>query len=31
MALAIAEAAPLLLTPGRRCENGKRVPVERPD
>ena len=30
-ALAIAEAAPLLLTPGRRCENGKRVPVERPD
>jgi mono/diheme cytochrome c family protein len=30
-ALAIAEAAPLLLTPGRRCENGKPVPVERPD
>lgn len=30
-ALAIAEAAPLLLTPGRRCENGKPVPVDRPD
>jgi len=30
-ALAIAEAAPLLLTPGRRCENGKPVPLERPD
>ena len=30
-ALAITEAAPLLLTPGRRCENGKPVPVDRPD
>ncbi len=30
-ALAIAESAPLLLTPGRRCENGKPVPVDRPD
>jgi mono/diheme cytochrome c family protein len=30
-AMAIAEAAPLLLTPDRRCENGRRVPVERPD
>lgn len=29
--LAIAEAAPLLLAPGRRCENGKPVPVERAD
>jgi mono/diheme cytochrome c family protein len=30
-ALAITEAAPLLLTAGRRCENGKPVPVDRPD
>jgi mono/diheme cytochrome c family protein len=30
-ALALAEAAPLLLTPDRRCENGRRVPVDRPD
>lgn len=30
-ALAIAESAPLLLTPGRRCENGRPVPVDRPD
>jgi len=30
-ALAIAEAAPLLLTAGRRCENGKPVPLDRPD
>jgi mono/diheme cytochrome c family protein len=30
-AVAIAESAPLLLTPGRRCENGKPVPVDRPD
>ena len=30
-AIAIAESAPLLLLPGRRCENGKPVPVERPD
>jgi mono/diheme cytochrome c family protein len=30
-AIAIAESAPLMLTPGRRCENGKLVPVDRPD
>jgi mono/diheme cytochrome c family protein len=30
-AIAIAEAAPLLLTPGRRCENGRPVPVDRQD
>lgn len=30
-AVALAESAPLLLTPGRRCENGKPVPVERAD
>ena len=30
-AIAIAESAPLLLTPGRRCENGKPVPIERAD
>lgn len=30
-AIALAESAPLLLTPGRRCENGKPVPVERAD
>ena len=30
-AVALAESAPLMLTPGRRCENGKRVPVERAD
>jgi mono/diheme cytochrome c family protein len=30
-ALALAESAPLMLTPGRRCENGKRVPVEEAD
>lgn len=30
-AVAIAESAPLMLTPGRRCENGKLVPVDRPD
>ena len=30
-AIAITESAPLLLTPGRRCENGKPVPVDRPD
>jgi mono/diheme cytochrome c family protein len=29
-ALAIAESAPLLLTPGRRCENGRPVPVNDP-
>jgi cytochrome c553 len=26
-AIALAESAPLMLTPGRRCENGKPVPV----
>jgi hypothetical protein len=30
-AIAIAESAPLLLMPDRRCENGKPVPVERAD
>jgi mono/diheme cytochrome c family protein len=30
-ALAIAEAAPLLLTPGRLCQNGKPAPIDRPD
>ncbi len=30
-ALAIAESAPLFLVPGRRCENGRPVPVDRPD
>ncbi|HEY7335023.1 MAG TPA: cytochrome c [Bryobacteraceae bacterium] len=30
-AVAITESAPLMLTPGRRCENGKPVPVDRPD
>jgi len=30
-AIALAESAPLMLTPGRRCENGKPVPVDRPD
>jgi hypothetical protein len=30
-AIAIAESAPLLLMPDRRCENGKPVPVDRPD
>ena len=30
-AIAIAETAPLLLLPDRRCENGKPVPVDRPD
>jgi mono/diheme cytochrome c family protein len=30
-AIALAESAPLMLTPGRRCENGKPVPVERDD
>jgi mono/diheme cytochrome c family protein len=30
-AVALAESAPLMLTPGRRCENGKRVPVEDAD
>jgi len=30
-AIALAESAPLLLAPGRRCQNGKPVPVDRPD
>ena len=30
-AIALAESAPLLLAPDRRCENGKPVPVGRPD
>jgi mono/diheme cytochrome c family protein len=30
-AIALAEAAPLMLTPGRRCENGKPVPVADPE
>jgi hypothetical protein len=30
-AISIAEAAPLLLSPGRRCENGKLAPVDRAD
>ena len=29
--LAIAESAPLLLTPGRRCQNGRPAPVDRAD
>jgi S-disulfanyl-L-cysteine oxidoreductase SoxD len=30
-AISIAESATLMLTPGRRCENGKSVPVTDPD
>jgi len=30
-AIAIIETAPLFLTPGRRCQNGLPVPVDRPD
>jgi mono/diheme cytochrome c family protein len=30
-AVAIVETAPLLLTPGRRCQNGKPAPVDRAD
>ncbi len=30
-AVALTETAPLLLTPGRRCQNGKPVPVDRAD
>jgi hypothetical protein len=30
-AIAITETAPLFLTPGRRCQNGKPVPVDRDD
>src|SRR5215510_14499349 len=29
--VALAESAPLMLTPGRRCENGKPVPVNDPE
>jgi len=29
--IALAESAPLMLAPGRRCENGKPVPVNDPD
>jgi S-disulfanyl-L-cysteine oxidoreductase SoxD len=30
-AIAITETAPLFLTPGRRCQNGRLVPVDRAD
>jgi len=30
-AVTLVESAPMMLTPGRRCENGKPVPVDRPD
>ena len=30
-AVSVAESAPLMLTPGRRCENGRPVPVDKPD
>jgi len=30
-AVALTESAPLMLTPGRRCENGKPVPVQDPE
>lgn len=30
-AIAISDSAPLLLTPGRRCQNGKPVPVDQAD
>ena len=30
-AIALAETAPLLLAPGRRCQNGRPVPVDRAD
>jgi mono/diheme cytochrome c family protein len=30
-AVALGETAPLMLTPGRRCENGKLVPVNDPE
>jgi mono/diheme cytochrome c family protein len=30
-AVALAESAPLMLTPGRRCENGRLVPVQEAD
>jgi mono/diheme cytochrome c family protein len=30
-AVALTETAPLFLTPGRRCQNGLPVPIDRPD
>ena len=30
-AISLAESAPLLMTPGRRCENGKPMPIDRAD
>lgn len=30
-AVAIAESAPLMMTPGRKCENGRPVPVDDPE
>jgi hypothetical protein len=30
-AISLAEAAPMMLTPGRRCENGRPVPVTNED
>src|SRR5437016_487359 len=30
-AVALAESAPLLLTPGRKCQNGRPVPIDRAD
>jgi hypothetical protein len=30
-AISLAEVGPILMTPGRRCENGKPVPVDRAD
>ena len=30
-AVALTETAPLLLTPGRRCQNGRQVPIDRAD
>jgi mono/diheme cytochrome c family protein len=30
-AISLAEVGPLLMTPGRRCENGKPVPIDRAD
>jgi len=30
-AVALTETSPLLLTPGRKCQNGRPVPVDRPD
>jgi hypothetical protein len=30
-AVVLAESAPLMLTPGRRCENGQPVPIDDPE